>query len=118
MGYLNDVVISLKAKETNKLRFISPDKLPKLIRQELDAEYPEGPEGEGFYVLKLNGVKWYSGFPDVQEVEDYLNKLDDEDYAFHRLGEEFGDYENRGSLDDEIYPCQSLEEYRYAPCNL
>ena len=68
---------------------------------------------DGLY-LNWEYVKWYDGYPEVDQVEAFLSFLEDNDredeFSFIRLGEEFGDVENRGHSDDfEFYPVQSVE---------
>ena len=68
---------------------------------------------DGLY-LNWEYVKWYNGYPEVDQIEDFLSFLEEHDredeFAFFRLGEEYGDSESRGHSDDfEFYPVQSVE---------
>tara|TARA_Y100000593_G_scaffold77518_1_gene143549 strand:- start:784 stop:1131 length:348 start_codon:yes stop_codon:yes gene_type:complete len=68
---------------------------------------------DGLY-LNWEYVKWYDGYPEVDQVEAFLSFLEDNDregeFSFFRLGEEFGDGETRGHSDSfEFYPVQSVE---------
>lgn len=47
-----------------------------------------------FYV---SYVKWYEEYADVQLVMKWLETLDDEDYAFLRIGEDSADIEEHGT---------------------
>ena len=82
-------------------------------------EIIEGAEGGmirtkyGVY-LNWEYVKWYNSYPEVKQVEDFLSFLEehdrDDEFSFLRLGEEFGDVENRGNSDHfEFYPVQAVE---------
>ena len=68
---------------------------------------------DGLY-LNWEYVKWYEGYPEVDQIEDFLSFLEEHDredeFSFIRLGEEFGDIKTRGESDDfEFYPVQSVE---------
>jgi len=70
---------------------------------------------DGLY-LNWEYVKWYDGYPEVDQVEGFLSKLEsldrDDEFAFFRMGEEYGDSESRGHSDSfEFYPVQSVEVY-------
>ena len=67
----------------------------------------------GLY-LNWEYVKWYNGYPEVDQVEDFLSKLEsldrENEFAFFRMGEEYGDSESRGHSDSfEFYPVQQVE---------
>ena len=70
-------------------------------------------EEDGSLLFNLDYIKWYDSFKCVQTIVDWMDECDEhdnEDYLFHRLGEEFGDYEERGcSSRWSIYPNQYLE---------
>ena len=66
--------------------------------------------------LNWEYVKWYNSYPEVKQVEAFLSKLEnldrDDEFSFLRLGEEFGDVENRGNSDHfEFYPVQAVETH-------
>ena len=70
---------------------------------------------DGLY-LNWEYVKWYDGYPEVQQVEAFLSFLEENnrqnEFAFFRLGEEYGDAESRGNSGCfEFYPVQSVEVY-------
>lgn len=112
MGYRSEVIINIEADALNKIRFITPEKIPILIREYLDVEYPEGSGELYYYTVRFNDIKWYEyQYPEINEVMRFLASLKDSDFRFHRLGDDFGDYETIGDLDDDTYPTQSLGEY-------
>jgi len=51
------------------------------------------------YVIFNGGyLKWYDGYPLVDKCSNLMHGIDDEMFAFVRLGEEFGEHETSGSL--------------------
>ncbi len=68
---------------------------------------------DGSLLFSLDYVKWYDAFDCVQTIEAWMDDCDEhgsEEYLFHRLGEEFGDHDERGGSDRwSIYPNQYLE---------
>ena len=71
-------------------------------------------EEDGSLLFSMDYIKWYDAFECVQTIEGWMDDCDEIDsgtaYLFHRLGEEFGDHEDRGCSDRwHIYPNQYLE---------
>jgi hypothetical protein len=55
-------------------------------------------------------TKWYDSYPEVKAVERLLDMLQDNDYGFIRLGEEYGDIERKGYPDYyDMYTNTSVE---------
>ena len=77
-------------------------------------KYAEVTKGEdGSLLFNLDYTKWYDSFECVQTIEGWMDECDEHDndvYLFHRLGEEFGDHEERGCSGRwHVYPNQYLE---------
>tara|TARA_Y100000310_G_scaffold333481_1_gene411135 strand:- start:746 stop:1075 length:330 start_codon:yes stop_codon:yes gene_type:complete len=62
---------------------------------------------------ELDYLKWYDSFPCVSAIEEWMSDMTDEredEYAFYRMGEEFGDTEERGNSEHFcFYPQQHVE---------
>jgi hypothetical protein len=99
MGYRSDVIIAIK-KEVKAKSVLLNTKLPEMLTEEAD-EYTV--EAIGIIYYEMEGIKWYQAYPEIIEVEDFLNTLSLEDYQFIRTGEEPGDVENHGNLEAELY---------------
>ena len=65
-------------------------------------------------VYSWEGIKWYPNYPAIQAVEDFLDRLEEEDmeesFRFVRVGEDDTDTESRGS-GFPIYVKKSIEFY-------
>ncbi len=62
---------------------------------------------------ELCSLKWYESFPCVGAIEGWMSDMSEErydEYGFYRMGEEFGDTEERGGSEHfHFYPCQHVE---------
>ena len=73
---------------------------------------------EGHLSFYYDHIKWYALNDDVRYIEEFMRAIEEEDkehlFGFHRLGEEFGDHESRGSSEVYCaYPSQNLVFERY-----
>ena len=48
-------------------------------------------------------VKWYDDFPEIRFIEDLLDALDECEFVFCRIGEDFDDSEMRGFFRDDPF---------------
>lgn len=116
MGYRSDVVIAIH--QSIMARALITDELPVFLKSEPSHQY------DGATYWKIEGIKWYDSFADIQEMEKYFELLDEEpqvtnkeDPTFYftvfgaiRLGEEYEDIQTWG--DPRVYGIdlhQSLE---------
>ncbi len=90
MGYRSDVVIAL-SKHAYMENVVLQSNLPKVLKDNL----PEYKKYFGYYWF-IYGFKWYEEYPEVEEVMDFLRNISEDDFAFARLGEEYGDVEFEG----------------------
>lgn len=58
----------------------------------------------GFYKISQDDLKWYDSYPDVQNFNKMLEKLEAEDipYSFIRIGEESDDVEHKMNYTDDM----------------
>ena len=65
-------------------------------------------------VYSWDAIKWYPSYPEVEAVEDFMSRLEDEDmedsFRFVRVGEDCDDTEQRGN-GFPIYIKKSIEIY-------
>ena len=103
MGYYSEVVIALSKQQVFKDGLLTKT-LPKLLKR-----YPRTKRNDCFYWF-IEDIKWYDSYPEIGEVDYYLDQLGDEKYGFIRIGEESFDYEHRGSpWNYDIYLNCSIE---------
>jgi len=90
MGYQSIVVIAL-TKKTLKNNYT----LASEIFKDCDEFFID--EENEIVSFKWEWVKWYDSYTVIQKTKNFLNSLEEEDYAFLRIGEEEGDIERKGS---------------------
>ncbi len=91
MGYRSDVAIGLTKEADVQLRL--SDK--KLAIQVLD-EADDTSKYENHTNYFLEGVKWYQGYPDVDQVMEFLDSLHHDEFGFIRIGENDDDIDIKG----------------------
>lgn len=106
MGYRSEVILTMKDEKFAEL--------VKSMDDRVAANFFEGTEPkkrENWTLVHFSDVKWYDNFPEVKAVEDFVSTLDEEDYAYHILGEDNDDYTHRGTWDTpfEIRMTRSLD---------
>lgn len=58
-------------------------------------------------------LKWYVDYPDVHWTEDFINRLDDGDFMFVRLGDDADDNEERGQFWGNPFDLGLVREIRF-----
>lgn len=109
MGYTSKVVIALH-KTVLSESLITGTALPEILRESAFNDLPQG----RFWVFE--DIKWYEGYPNVDEVTVFLNQLELESvndfgehrFAFVRIGEDDIDIVTQGS--PEIFDIQLIRE--------
>ena len=111
MGYRSDVIFWVhKSLVSRLLTMTNQDKEAfNVLFKWADLEKDK----EGNMKFDIGHIKWYDAYKGVGTIEGFMCDLEAEDleneFGFHRLGEEFGDHEQRGCSDLwEVYPMQSL----------
>ncbi len=103
MGYRSDVALALSKTGVEKFTTALNDScLDYGIANEVKAllesraRHLTDPEN-GAELWYWEDIKWYTDYPDVNFIENFLSSLvDDEDYRFMRLGEDYEDVEVSG----------------------
>lgn len=96
MGYRSDVALELSKEKNDLFQALYAAKFPEDVSwlyNNVENEHEDGT----LYVW--NSIKWYDSFPEVSFIENFMNHLDYEDYAFIRIGEEMDDNDRHGNGD-------------------
>ena len=109
MGYYSDVAFAID-KELYAEHKLIQNNFPKIWE-----EHPSylHEKTENYILFYIEGIKWYDYFATVNEAMSFMDSLDcdghDDCYGFIRLGEEFGDKEERGNNSNyDIYANQHI----------
>ena len=93
MGYRSEVSLELK-KETNDLfQALYAQKFPEDI-EFLSSSIEKETDKATLYFW--DHIKWYDTYPEVSFITKFISELDENDYRFVRLGEEYEDNETDG----------------------
>lgn len=97
MGYRSEVLLALTNKSLKQFIHSTPT---DILSELLDSA--ERYEKDGWTLFAWNYIKWYTDFPSVSAINDFLDKLecsenDDEAASFeiHVMGEDSDDYSAR-----------------------
>ena len=118
MGYYSDVALCLSKAGAEKLAAAiearignTPDDFgSNVIKALIGGEPVRKDEDTGTVAFCWSGVKWYSDFEGVAFVENFMADLDDEDYYFIRIGEDYDDIEVIGGFWDNPLGIQVMRE--------
>ena len=110
MGYRSDVALILDKESVIKLHAaIADSSLNEETRKEVNdlfahpSRHLHDPEG-GSELWYWDSVKWYSDYPDVSFIENFISEnCDLDNYRFMRVGEEWDDIEVEGCLFDDPF---------------
>ena len=113
MGYRSEVGLCLTAPAHAKLEDgllhlpngggTTSAEEAKLIRDFFQIAYLKKDDTDGAIAYYWDSLKWYSDYPDVRFVENFLDSLDEEEYYLIRLGESDGDTEIKGGFWDNPF---------------
>ena len=108
MGYRSDVILAMKHEKFKELLKTMDDRLA--IRF---LENQEVKEKDNWVLMNFVDVKWYEDFAEVKAVNTFVDTLDEQDFSYHTLGEDDGDYTERGTWDTpfEIRLNRSLDYF-------
>lgn len=91
MGYRSEVCIKFSEQAADVLT--TACKMNKHLK-ELVESADQGSIEDHFLYFEYS--KWYDSYPEVEAIESILTELDEYDYGFIRIGEEYEDVEERG----------------------
>ena len=110
MGYYSKVVIGL-SEEANQflqkeLDILKADGMKKDVWEEVEhlfnVRFQKGRYNKA-YIYRMDWVKWYKTFSEVNWIENFLSSLDLEEFRFLRIGEDSGDVEFYGENEDASF---------------
>lgn len=113
MGYYSDAGLALtqRACKTLSAKLADPKLEPrtvnevKLLLEHADQHYRDAESGAE--VWKWDSIKWYSGeprwYPEIHFLENLMETLDEQDYRFIRVGEDYDDTEVRGYFSENPF---------------
>jgi len=91
MGYISNVAVVFSKDTATKMILENQKVYEELCTWDVKQE-----TSDNVYFLNYF-IKWHKEYPKVQLIIDYLNTLNEDDYGFLRLGEEYDDYEEKGT---------------------
>lgn len=105
MGYRSDVAIVFDDHHAKILEAICGHDL------DLNEFVGYAIRDNDFRSLRFEGVKWYEGYPEVDKMDSFLERIDEESFHFIRLGEETEDTETKGYFESGLYINRSIEQW-------
>jgi hypothetical protein len=93
MGYRSDVVLAMKDEKFAELVKSMDDRIAANFFEMTD----EPKKKKDWTLVFISCVKWYEEYPEVKAVDNFVDTLDEDDYAYHILGEENDDYTHKGT---------------------
>jgi hypothetical protein len=103
MGYRSTVMAAFHEKTFEKLLSSCDDNVAINVLLGADKHYKSD-----WILLHYDWVKWYDSFEEVKKMDEFINELEDnldETFEFHRMGEEYDDYEVKGSGNSPFHIC-------------
>lgn len=109
MGYYSEVAFAIDKELYTEHKLIHND-FPEIWEKDPDNV---DQNKDGYIVFYLGDIKWYDDFPSIAEAVSFMDRLDynncQDRYGFLRLGEDFGDQEERGDASKyDIYVNQYI----------
>jgi len=111
MGYYSDAGLALSRRGIEKLE-ANLSIADSRIQEEVENLFKYADEhfedsATGAKIWHWKDIKWYTGeperFPEINFLEEFIDELDDEDFRFIRIGEEYDDNETRGAFWEETF---------------
>ena len=129
MGYRSEVVLAVHKQVMGKfLQLVGQHDEMKAMCFSHSDEVRENYNGEGNFLFRWSGIKWYEGYEGVDAVNEFMqwchdNEIEDKNFPeeqatgseffkFLRVGEDQDDIVNDGYCEDfQIYTHTSIEVY-------
>ena len=129
MGYRSDVVLAVHKQVMGKfLQLIGQHEEMKAMCFSHSDEVRENYNGDGNFLFRWSGIKWYEGYEGVDAVNEFMqwchdNEIEDKNFPeeqatgseffkFLRVGEDQDDIVQDGYCEDfQIYTHTSIEVY-------
>ena len=130
MGYRSEVVLAVHKQVMGKfLQLVGQHDEMKAMCFSHSDEVRENYNGDGNFLFRWSGIKWYEGYAGVDAVNEFMQwchdamiedknfpedrqPMGDEFFRFIRVGEDQDDIVNDGYCEDfQIYTHTSIEVY-------
>jgi len=129
MGYRSEVVLAVHKQVMGKfLQLVGQHDEMKAMCFSHSDEVRENYNGDGNFLFRWSGIKWYEGYEGVDAVNEFMqwchdNEIEDKNFPeeqasgseffkFLRVGEDQDDIVNDGYCEDfQIYTHTSIEVY-------
>ena len=130
MGYRSEVVLAVHKQVMGKfLQLIGQHAEMKAMCFSHSDEVRENYNGDGNFLFRWGGIKWYDSFPEIAAINEFMEwchnaEIEDKNhpedrlfsgdqfFRFVRVGEESDDIVSDGYCEDfEIHTCTSIEVY-------
>ncbi|SHN72708.1 hypothetical protein [Desulfovibrio litoralis] len=121
MGYYSEVVLALNEKAKALLDVqIAEIKIKdeaiwtvvdSLLNNSVDHKIEHPTNGAILYHFGM--IKWYESFLDIGFISDFINKLNNSDYLFIRIGESIDDIEKNGEFVDNPFNIEVISTIQY-----
>lgn len=115
MGYRSDVAIVFYPERSEDM-----PALKLFVKENMPDEFVEKQGFFSYLIARLNNVKWYDSYPDVNVYSALFNEWEDMfmeengatkfHYEFVRVGEEMGDIEERGTDNQVLHVSRVIQE--------
>ena len=113
MGYRSEVALALTQDAAKLFKAICDHNsgLKSLI-EDCDTTYGwEESEIEQGYTTKLHWthIKWYDGYLEIDQIQEFMNNVDEEEWHFLRIGEETEDIDQQGAFwESDMYITRAI----------
>lgn len=105
MGYYSQVALCVSEK-------VEIPEATRTIMDSIDFNQESTCNGSTLFIAQC--LKWYDSFPEIRHLIEWMDSLDDEEYAFIRLGEDDGDTEYRGDFTENHFALGIERRFCYA----
>ena len=109
MGYRSNIALAMSKKVKNEFyRKLASEKVNNETRKEVKSLFESATQhltdpDTGAEVWYWSDLKWYQGYSDVDFIEGVLSELNDDEFYFVRVGEDYEDNDIRGWWSDNPF---------------
>jgi len=104
MGYYSQVALCVSKK-------VEIPEATRTIMDSIDFNQKSTCNGSTLFIAQC--LKWYDSSPEIRHLIKWMDSLDDEEYTFIRIGENWDDIERRGGYYDNPFMLGIVREFSY-----